>query len=74
MKRGRRLKTFVRPRFKNWGLEFKMEVDHSQVTIETVKKLIETAGKDVGLGTYRPAGKNVGPFGRFVIETFKQIS
>lgn len=55
----------VRPRFNLWGISFTLEVDEKEVKPETVKQLVEIAGKKIGLCDFRPTCK--GPFGRFEI-------
>jgi len=45
----------ARPRFDNWSLEFKIiNKDPTILLRETVKKILEDAGKWYGIGDYRP--------------------
>jgi hypothetical protein len=56
----------ARPRFDEWGLKF--EIVNSDPTIihaETMKKILEDAGKYCGLGDFRPE------FGTFVVTKFE---
>jgi hypothetical protein len=57
----------VRPFFKEWGLCFTLEVDLTTegVTEQTARKLVQVAGKRVGLCSFNPLHR--GPFGRFKI-------
>ena len=59
----------IRPKWKDWKTKFTLIVDEPTITKETVKKIVEDAGKYIGIGSYRPQHK--GPFGRFVITKFK---
>lgn len=43
-----------RPRFPEWNLEFTLAYDNSVLNTEQVRELIETAGRYIGLGTWRP--------------------
>lgn len=55
----------VRPKFPQWEFDVTFEIDEQEVNEEVVRKLVETAGKKVGLCDFRPACK--GPFGRFYV-------
>ena len=58
----------ARPRWDNWTLEFTLRVfDETLLNGETLKELLETAGKTKGIGTYRPK------FGRFEVIQFVPI-
>lgn len=54
-----------RPRFDRWRLSFSLTVDETIMTPEFIREIVETAGKRIGLGDFRPDRK--GPFGKFVI-------
>lgn len=43
-----------RPRFPQWALEFRIAYDNAVFNTEQVRELIESAGKYIGLGTWRP--------------------
>lgn len=63
--------TIVRPLFRRWVLEFVLEIDNGEVDSQTIRKLVERAGKFVGLGDFRPACK--GRFGKFVVTVWEKI-
>jgi hypothetical protein len=58
----------VRPKFADWEFDATLEIDESEVNEDGVRKLVETAGKKVGLCDFRPACK--GPFGRFYVASW----
>ena len=62
----------IRPKWKDWGVNFEVVVDNDTLTDETVRQLIEFAGSYVGLGSFRPQHR--GQFGRFIIDSFKPIN
>lgn len=53
-----------------WTVSFKIFVDDSTITKETVADLLDYAGRYVGIGSYRP--QNNGPFGRFEVESIER--
>jgi hypothetical protein len=56
----------ARPRFDNWGLEFQIiNNDPTIIHMDTLKRILEDAGKYYGLGDFRPE------FGTFRVEEFK---
>jgi hypothetical protein len=58
----------ARPRWDKWEFDFTIRVfDETMLDGETVKELLETAGKTKGIGTYRPK------FGRFEVAEFEPI-
>ena len=59
-----------RPVFKNWSLKFNIEFDSDEISAETIKEILEYAGTRVGIGDYRP--EKGGPFGRFMVTSFKE--
>jgi len=61
--RGRLMR--IRPRFDDWNLEFDIEVLEEQINSETIKRILDYAGYNVGLGDYRPR------FGGFIVTHFK---
>ena len=62
----------TRPRIPHWKLAFNVKFDENrEVSDDTVVKLVEVAGRKIGLCDWRPQKK--GRFGRFIIakiETF----
>ena len=61
--RGRLMR--LRPRFDKWSLEFDLELLEAQIDEEAVKKILDYAGSNVGIGDYRPR------FGGFIVTQFK---
>ena len=60
-----------RPIFKNWSLKFIIEYDEEDISSETIKEILDYAGRRVGVGDFRP--ENGGPFGRFMVTKFKEV-
>ena len=58
-----------RPLFNDWRLSFSMELDDSILSVEILREIVDTAGKRIGLGDFRPATK--GPFGRFRVDEWQ---
>ena len=54
-----------RPIFHDWRLTFHLELDETVIGIKLLREIVDTAGKRIGLGDFRPACK--GPYGRFVV-------
>lgn len=61
----------VRPRWNEWSAVFTLSIDEDSITIETIKQIIEYAGKYVGIGSFRPTAN--GMFGRFELVEIKVI-
>lgn len=59
-----------RPRADEWGAKFTLDVDTEMFQPNFVRKLMDDAGKKVGLCDYRPERK--GPFGRFVVTGWEE--
>jgi hypothetical protein len=58
----------ARPRFDEWALEFQIiNNDPTIIHQDTLKKILEDAGKYYGLGDFRPE------FGTFKVEKFEKI-
>lgn len=55
-----------RPRFDNWELDFDVEIIDERITGDTVKRILEEAGKYNGIGDQRPR------YGRFEVKKFKR--
>lgn len=53
-----------RPRFDEWALEFQLRIVPSMMDIAAVESALKEAGKNKGLGDYRPR------FGRFLLTHF----
>lgn len=58
-----------RPRLDSWAVEFSLDYDTELLSANTVREIVDNAGKRVGLLDFRPACK--GPFGRFVVTKWK---
>ena len=59
----------VRPRFDAWSVTGTIEILSDDITAETLKNLFAIAGRDSGLGDWRPsAPKSPGNFGMFTCE------
>jgi len=62
----------TRPRIPSWSLNFTVRFDDKRgISDDTVAKLVETAGRKIGLCDFRPATK--GCFGRFVIKKVETL-
>lgn len=57
-----------RPCFREWALSFKVIFDETEIPGETLKDIFDTAGRNIGIGDFRPA--KGGPFGRFMVTRF----
>lgn len=57
-----------RPKFNKWELDFTLEIDITEFSLDTIKELIRKAGTAIGLLSYRPASK--GWFGTFELTKF----
>jgi hypothetical protein len=58
----------ARPRWDKWEFDFVLRVfDETLLDGETLRRLLETAGRTKGIGTYRPK------FGRFEVVVFESI-
>lgn len=61
----------TRPRFENWSLKFTLVCIDDQVSDVAIQDGLETAGKYVGIGDWRPYKR--GKFGKFVVASFKEL-
>jgi len=59
----------IRPKWSDWEIKCKIEVDDDTLTKETIVDLINYAGKYCGIGSFRPT--NNGRFGRFELKEIK---
>lgn len=55
----------TRPMFTDWSVKFTLDYDETVLNKEDVKDFLETGGKMLGYGDYRPR------FGRFELVSFK---
>lgn len=63
----------IRPRFPSgWRVSFTLDYDTSDehITEEKIRKLVETAGKKIGLGSYRV--ENTGWYGKFIVAEWRR--
>lgn len=58
-----------RPMFDDWALSFELTLDTEVMTVKLLREIVDTAGKRIGLGDFRPDCK--GPFGRFKVTNWK---
>lgn len=57
-----------RPRFNEWKCKFTINIiDDKNISISTLKEILERAGQTKGIGTYRPR------FGRFMVTSFQEM-
>ncbi len=59
-----------RPKWQDWSLEFTMQIDTDVLNTDMIRRCIDHAGSKIGLGDFRPARR--GPFGRFVVDLWKE--
>ena len=57
-----------RPMFKKWSCSFTMDIVDDMMNSETVKEILETAGKYKAVGDFRPE------YGRFLVKEFKKVN
>lgn len=60
-----------RPLFDDWKLAFTVALDKDLLAVSLLRKIVDDAGKRVGLGDYRPARK--GPYGRFNVTKWNVV-
>ena len=58
----------ARPRFDKWALEFKIHIVDPVISPDSLKAILEAAGRYVGLCDFRPL------FGLFKVVEFEQVS
>jgi len=63
--RGRSIR--LRPKLEEWELEFTLEILNDDLPVEVVKSALDDAGREGGLGDYRPR------FGRFIVTRFEEL-
>lgn len=54
-----------RPLFDDWQFSFTLDVDPKEASLNTVRELIDRAGKSIGIGVMRPSRK--GAYGQFKV-------
>ncbi len=54
-----------RPIFDEWKLKFTLDVDTTEASLNTIRELVDRAGKSIGIGVMRPARK--GRYGQFKV-------
>jgi len=59
-----------RPRFDEWCVTFSVDIDEAEIGENTIRELIDKAGRRVGLGDFRPQRKGI--FGQFVVERWER--
>ncbi len=59
-----------RPVFFDWRIAFSMTLDDEIVPVPLLREIVDTAGKRIGLGDFRPDCK--GPFGKFLVVEWKE--
>lgn len=59
-----------RPQFDKWEVNFEVTFDETQIETQIVKELFDIAGRNVGVGDWRPAKK--GRFGKFQVTNWKE--
>jgi hypothetical protein len=60
-----------RPRFDDWSLTFELVLETDIIGANLIRRIVDDAGKKIGLGDFRPARK--GPFGKFVVVAWKEV-
>ena len=59
-----------RPMFEKWKVDFECTFDESLIEVHVMKELFDIAGRQVGVGDWRPAKK--GRFGKFQVTSWKE--
>ncbi len=55
----------VRPRFDKWSVKGSIMITDSQITVDTMRSILEIAGMTKGLADWRPSSKTPGSWGMF---------
>jgi hypothetical protein len=61
-----------RPRFNCWGLKFSLVINEAMLALDDAQMLLNEAGVSVGIGDFRPEKR--GPFGTFLVTSFKEVA
>ena len=56
-----------RPKFEKWALEFSILIHNDDIPTETVKEMLDDAGREGGLGDFRPR------FGTFIVTKWEVL-
>jgi len=59
-----------RPRLDSWRFSFTLELDEELIQAKLARKILEDAGKKIGIGDFRP--QKGGPFGRFLVTAWAE--
>jgi len=59
-----------RPQFDKWELNFEVAFEEEQIEVSVMKEIFDIAGRQVGVGDWRPAKK--GRFGKFQVTLWKE--
>jgi len=59
-----------RPQFDKWKVDFEVTFDENQIEVSVMKEIFDIAGRQVGVGDWRPAKK--GRFGKFQVVSWKE--
>lgn len=62
----------IRPLFENWNAQLFLEFESDALSSEQVVNLLAKAGRQIGIGAYRP-NPSGGPFGRFTVTAFHSV-
>lgn len=57
-----------RPRFDAWSVTFAVCIDPTVIDVADVRRALESAGRLVGMGDWRPGAPRGGSFGRFEVK------
>ena len=57
----------IRPKINDWELDFIIELINDELPIEVIKCALDDAGREGGIGDYRPR------FGRFIVTSFQEV-
>ena len=58
-----------------WTCEVPVELDPDLIDRDTFEQIADIAGHRIGMGDWRPSAPKVpGPFGRFVVESLKEVN
>lgn len=61
-----------RPMFDDWSIKFELQLDTKLLNAKLLRQVIDDAGSRIGLGDFRPSTK--GPFGKFVVTSWKELN
>ena len=57
-----------------WQCKIPIKLDTKVIDVNTFRQIAEVAGSQVGLGDWRPGAQRVpGTFGRFIVESIKEV-